>query len=68
MDNRSMLGSTPHYFKTGEKPTKITEGVRLCEEPDCETKLSRYNHNKRCSLHQAPKIKPWNPPRKKEYR
>ncbi len=31
---------------------KLQPGTRVCEEPDCNTVLSRYNEFDFCALHQ----------------
>lgn len=39
----------------GRRP-KTCEGTRECSDPDCATRLSRYNHGERCYLHQRPRF------------
>ncbi len=35
-----------------ERPSKSFGGDRACQEPGCETKLSRYNNGKYCYQHE----------------
>jgi hypothetical protein len=38
-------------FTSIERHTPRNAGGRVCEEPDCETRLSVYNEQDFCSLH-----------------
>jgi hypothetical protein len=38
--------------ETSDNIDIATNVIRVCDEPDCETRLSRYNEFEFCALHQ----------------
>lgn len=48
--NSQVIGGLP--LTGGEKPNKAFSKDRVCGEPECNTKLSMYNHGKYCYLHE----------------
>jgi hypothetical protein len=49
MSERSLGG---HTLSGSERPSKSFGADRVCREPGCETKLSRYNNGKYCYQHE----------------
>ena len=49
MSERSLGG---HTLSGSERPSKSFGADRACQEPGCETKLSRYNNGKYCYQHE----------------
>jgi hypothetical protein len=49
MSERSLGG---HTLSGSERPSKSFGSDRCCQEPGCETKLSRYNNGKYCYQHE----------------
>jgi hypothetical protein len=45
------------YSSRGKAPKTFEEG-RVCADPACKTKLSRYNAETRCFVHAAPQLVP----------
>jgi hypothetical protein len=39
------------HLRGGVRPSKVTEGVRICVDEACATKLSRYNKRDHCNIH-----------------
>lgn len=37
---------------SGGRPARAFRRGRVCQEPDCETRLSMYNPGSRCCLHE----------------
>ena len=49
MSDRALVA---HPISGNDRPSKSFGKNRVCREPDCETKLSMYNHGKYCYLHE----------------
>lgn len=41
----------PQHYGVGAKAPKTYEPNRVCEHPDCTTKLSIYNRQSKCHIH-----------------
>lgn len=40
-----------HRLQGGVRPSKSIEGVRVCADKHCSTRLSRYNKRDHCNQH-----------------
>jgi hypothetical protein len=54
MDDGPIAG---HRLTSVERSVRRSAPGRVCQEPECATRLSVYNDGKHCSLH-APRITP----------
>lgn len=52
-DTPTLVGRIPE--KSGKTPKTGAEN-RVCAEPSCATKLTRYNTNDYCYTHRAPRF------------
>jgi hypothetical protein len=50
VENGSLLGERP----SGNIPPESFGTGRVCIEPDCQVRLSRYNSTEWCALHECP--------------
>jgi hypothetical protein len=46
-----MIGQVEGRKIRQEKPPKFDDSERVCEEADCEVRLSRYNLDRFCFVH-----------------